>query len=274
MDLNQIRYFVHLADTLNFTEAARLSGVSQPSLTKGIQRLEEELGGPLIYRDGKDSRLTALGREMQVEFMQIEARLSSVRELAENSLRGRKRVLTMGVMTTIGPSAMSPFLDHVLTQLPGIELHITPMLPGENEAETLSGKYDLVVLPQPPSPNFKVANVPLFTEPIKLAVAHGHPLSKANEVTLQQIADEVYIDRLHCDFRTQIIDHFMDRDVILYARVQSEREDWVQQLVASGLGVCCLPGRSRIVPGIELRPIRGFDAARQVSLVAVSVRAP
>lgn len=56
MDLNQVRYFIQLADTLNFTEAARRSGVSQPSLTKAIQRLEEELGGPLIYRDGKDSR--------------------------------------------------------------------------------------------------------------------------------------------------------------------------------------------------------------------------
>ena len=76
MDLNQIRYFLNLAQSLNFTEAARQSGVSQPSLTRAIQRLEEELGAPLLYRDGKDSRLTALGRDIQLEFMQIEASLN------------------------------------------------------------------------------------------------------------------------------------------------------------------------------------------------------
>ncbi|WP_411756105.1 LysR family transcriptional regulator, partial [Sinorhizobium meliloti] len=50
MDINQVRYFLNLAETLNFTEAARRSGVSQPSLTRAIQRLEEDLGSPLIYR--------------------------------------------------------------------------------------------------------------------------------------------------------------------------------------------------------------------------------
>jgi LysR family transcriptional regulator, hydrogen peroxide-inducible genes activator len=56
MELNQVSYFINLAETLNFTAAARLSGVSQPSLTRAIRRLEDELGGPLIYRDGKNSR--------------------------------------------------------------------------------------------------------------------------------------------------------------------------------------------------------------------------
>lgn len=66
VDIKQITYLLNLAQTLNFTEAARHSGVSQPRLTKSIRRLEEELGGPLLYRDGKDSRLTALGQEIQV----------------------------------------------------------------------------------------------------------------------------------------------------------------------------------------------------------------
>ncbi|MDH8174151.1 LysR family transcriptional regulator, partial [Klebsiella pneumoniae] len=49
MELNQVSYFINLAETLNFPAAARLSGVSQPSLTRAIRRLEDELGGPLIY---------------------------------------------------------------------------------------------------------------------------------------------------------------------------------------------------------------------------------
>ena len=65
MELNQVRYFINLAETLNFTAAARLSSVSQPSLTRAIHRLEEELGGKLIHRDGKNSRLTGLGQDVE-----------------------------------------------------------------------------------------------------------------------------------------------------------------------------------------------------------------
>ena len=51
MDLTQIRYFLALAQTLNFTRAAEACHVIQPALTKSIQRLEEELGGPLLLRE-------------------------------------------------------------------------------------------------------------------------------------------------------------------------------------------------------------------------------
>jgi LysR family transcriptional regulator, hydrogen peroxide-inducible genes activator len=84
MEFNQIRYFLNLADNLNFTEAAMRSGVSQPTLTCAIQRLEQELGGTLVYRDGKDSRLTALGRDIRSEFAAIAEREQRVRALSHN----------------------------------------------------------------------------------------------------------------------------------------------------------------------------------------------
>jgi DNA-binding transcriptional LysR family regulator len=62
----------------------------------------------------------------------------------------------------------------------------------------------------------------------------------------------------------------MDRDIVMRPRVMSEREDWVQQLVASGAGVCSLPDRSVIVEGIVLRPLEGLELSRQVTLVGVS----
>jgi LysR family hydrogen peroxide-inducible transcriptional activator len=83
MEFNQIRYFLNLADTLNFTEAAMRGGVSQPALTRAIQRLEQELGGALAYRDGKDSRLTALGHDIRSVFAAIAER----EQRAQNLLR-------------------------------------------------------------------------------------------------------------------------------------------------------------------------------------------
>ena len=110
MDLNQVRYFLNLAESLNFTEAARVSGISQPSLTKAIQRLEDEFGGPVLYRDGKDTRLTALGRDLIVEFMRIQSALENITELAENSVAGRSRKINIGVASTIAPRVFAKFV--------------------------------------------------------------------------------------------------------------------------------------------------------------------
>ncbi|MCB1511188.1 MAG: LysR family transcriptional regulator [Hyphomicrobiaceae bacterium] len=270
MDLNQIKHFLALAETLNFTEAARLSGISQPSLTRSIQRLEEELGGPLVYRDGKDTRLSALGRDLQVEFMRVQSVLDTVVELAENSAQGKRRRLTIGVASTVAPGVFAPFWTHVLGQLPSVALQFDPMLPGESETDVLSGRYDICILTNPPPPNFKLTVLPLYEEPYRLAMSATHPLAGQEEITQNQLAAETYFDRLHCEFRPELIRHFMDRDVVMAPRIQSEREDWVQRLVAEGAGVCSLPAFSAIVEGIVLKPVAGLDLSRQVSLVAIS----
>lgn len=270
MELSQIKYFLSLAETLNFTEAARQSGISQPSLTRSIQRLEEELGAPLIYRDGKDTRLTPLGRELQAEFMKIDGLIGNVFDIAENSIVGHRRILNIGIASTISPAAFGPFFGHVLAQLPSVELHFVPMQPGEGESDVLSGKYSMCILTSPPPPNAKLATVPLFPERLMLAVPAVHPLAGKANVTMAEMAGEPYIDRLHCEFRSQLIAHFMDRHVVMHPRIQSEREDWVQQLVAAGVGVCALPERSSVVAGIVVKPVDGLDLQRQVTLVAVS----
>ena len=64
MDINQITYSLNLAETLNFTQVARRSGVTKPSLTNSIRELEKDLGGQSLYRDGKNSKSMALGREV------------------------------------------------------------------------------------------------------------------------------------------------------------------------------------------------------------------
>jgi DNA-binding transcriptional LysR family regulator len=114
VEFNQIRYFLNLADTLNFTEAALRSGVSRPTLTRARQRLEQELGGTLVFRDGKDSRLTALGRDIRSEFAAIAEREQRVRALSLNRVRGRRETLTRGVVNTIAPALITGFITHAL----------------------------------------------------------------------------------------------------------------------------------------------------------------
>jgi molybdenum-dependent DNA-binding transcriptional regulator ModE len=71
MQMNQVRYFLALWEERNFTRAAKRCGVSQPSLTNAIKRLEQTLGGPLFLRDRKNIELTELGRVVKPYLKQI-----------------------------------------------------------------------------------------------------------------------------------------------------------------------------------------------------------
>ena len=86
----------------------------------------------------------------------------------------------------------------------------------------------------------------------------------------EKMAEEHYVDRLSCEFHSQIIGHFMDRNILMYPRFSSDREDWVQQIVAAGNAVCIMPERSATVAGIDARPVENMDLEREVVLVAIS----
>ena len=80
MEMQQVRYFVALAETLNFTRAAERCNVTQPALTRAIQQLEHELGGPLFNRERANSHLTELGRLMLPFLRQIWTQTAAAKE--------------------------------------------------------------------------------------------------------------------------------------------------------------------------------------------------
>lgn len=270
MEFQQIRYFLTLADTLNFTEAAMRSGVSQPTLTRAIQRLEQELGGTLIFRDGKDTRLTALGRDIQVEFASIAESEQRVRGLSMNRMRGRREMLTLGVGHAIAPALITGFVAHVLRELPMLELILRPMDRDEASELLLTGQIDGCFTSDPMTGNSKIATVTLFTERLLLAMAEHDPITKASEVSLPILAEQPYLDRLHCEFRTRVNEYLRERAIVMNPRLRSEREDLIQGAVADGAGVCMLPSGSKIVSGLVLRPVEGIHLERTVAFQSVS----
>lgn len=244
MELNQVSYFINLAETLNFTAAARLSGVSQPSLTRAIRRLEEELGGPLIYRDGKNSRLTGLGQDVELEFRRMLVAMKSVRHHSENWAMGRHRVLDVAVAPTVGPKAFTTFFDSALEEVPSIEIKLHSLQSSEDTSEVLSGKYHACILPRESRPDRKLDVRPLFKERFVLGCSVNHPLAETDTVRGEDLLAFPFVDRLKCEFRDQILDHFARREVLVRPRFRSDRDDWVQRVVAEGGGFAfCLNDR-------------------------------
>ncbi len=270
MELNQVSYFINLAETLNFTAAARLSSVSQPSLTRAIRRLEEELGGPLIHRDGKNSRLTGLGHDVEAEFRRMAVAVKSVRDHSENWAMGRHRVLDVGVAPTVGPRKFAAFFESALAEVPSVEIKLHSLQSNEDASEVLSGKYHACILPHVTRPELKLDVRPLFRERFVLGCSATHPLAASDIVRGKDLIEFPFVDRIKCEARDQILNHFARQDVIMHPRFRSDREDWVQRVVADSDAICILPERSATAHGLVTRPIDGFVLEREVVIATVS----
>lgn len=270
MELHQVRYFLNLADTLNFTEAAMRSGVAQPTLTRAIQKLEEELGGTLVYRDGKDTRLTALGRDVRAEFAEISEREQRVRALSLHRVRGRREVLTLGLAHSLPPAFVTAFTLHALEQMPMLELVVRPVARGDVLEMLLSGGIDGAFTSDPVTTHPKIATTAMFTERLLLAMAASDPLAGRTLVPLDALSAQPYLDRLNCEFRSRVNEHLRERAIAMTPRLRSEREDLIQQAVAEGAGVCMLPEQSAIVAGLALRPVEGLALSRTIAFQSVS----
>ena len=110
----------------------------------------------------------------------------------------------------------------------------------------------------------------MFRERLLLAMAQGHSLASRGSVSLAELSEQPYLDRLQCEFRTRVQNHLHERAIIMIPRLRSEREDLIQQAVSEGAGVCMLPERSAIVGGLTLRPVDTLDLSRTVAFQSIS----
>lgn len=270
MNIAQIRHFLSLAESLNFTSAARVNGVTQPTLTRSIQRLEEQLGGRLLFRDGKDTRLTALGMAVRDEFEAILRSEDRVRGIARESREGHLDKLSIGIVSSVAPMRFARFFRRILELLPMSEVVLHPISRGSGIELVLAGTLDGCIIGEMPERNGKLDAIPLFSERLKVACAMDHRFARMDTVPPRELATETYIDRLNCEFRQRVLEFLGDKKGIPTARLRSEREDWLQEVVASGGGICTLPEHSMISPGIVMRPVEGLDLAREITFVSVS----
>src|ERR1700760_2231936 len=114
MQLHQVRYFLALARTLNFTRAAEQCNVTQPALTKAVHKLEEELGGALIHRERRLTQLTELGKMILPTLEKIYAAAEAVRHQALSYQKTTIAPLKIGLVPSVSAALITElFLDLV-----------------------------------------------------------------------------------------------------------------------------------------------------------------
>lgn len=241
MELYQIRYFLAVAETLNFTRASERCFVSQPALTKAIQRLEEAMGGRLFDRARHAVQLTDLGRAMLPNFRQIFETANQTREQARRLTREQKELVRIGVMCTIDFDLILPGFVKCQDGPMAIDMSFKE---GNLEALTEAldrSDIDLGVMCSPYEIPKRFQARPLYREQYVVAIGDDHRFNGRSHIEMSELDKERYCERMHCEFSSYIDRLMADRGVDVDVVQQSPREDWIQSLVRSNFGIAFMP---------------------------------
>ncbi len=272
MELHEIRYFLTLSKTLNFTRAAEMCNVSQPALTRAIQKMEDELGGLLFSRERGNTHLTELGRMLEPHLREVLDRTNAAKETASRFLRLDSAQLRLGVMCTIGPVRFVSFLSQFRTDNPGVEITLQEAVPDRLCDLLVKGELDVALVARPDGFPPPLQPQPLYKERFVIACDAGHPFARKNAVRVEELDGQPYLARINCEYRDHLRDTCHANGSRLVGAFQSEREDWILTLVAAGMGVCFLPEFSNTIPGVISRPVIEPSIEREVCLVTIAGR--
>jgi len=241
MEMHQIRYFLAVCETLNFTRAAERCNVTQPALTRAIQKLEEELGGLLFRRERHLTHLTDLGRLMRPQLEQVWQQTETAKTTAKSFLKLEDAPLNLGVMCTIGPMRGIGFVTDFWHHHQGIEITLREGVPQRLGELLREGELDLGVLAQwePFDERFNVQ--PLYRERFVVAFPPGHRFALQNGVRMADVNGESSLMRINCEFKDYLRAIREEQGVEQHHVYRSEREDWIQTMFMAGLGIAFLP---------------------------------
>jgi len=270
MDFNQIRYFLAVADTLNFTQAADKCAISQPALSKAIQKLETSLGSELFDRNSQHVQLTAFGRTMHVHFESIEKNRRIALDAARVAQKKSYGCLNIGVLCTLGPKQVGLFLKQFHEDNPDVEIILHDVIGSVIPELLLSGSLDCVFCARDQRHDMRFAAIDLFDETMVVAFSNDHRFQAMNSVSLKEIAKERYLDRLHCEYSEAFVAQTRSSGLDLNVCLRSEREDWILSLIEENIGVGILPPSLAALSNISYRPISDLASMRTIELVSAS----
>jgi DNA-binding transcriptional LysR family regulator len=135
-----------------------------------------------------------------------------------------------------------------------------------------AGELDAALTTLPEGTGDRLNAETLYTEHFRVACATSHVFAERPMIRMRDMDGQVYLSRINCEHREVLGEALRAAGATLVHACRSEREDWIQSMVAAGMGVCFLPEFSAAQTDLVLRPIADAPPARGVCLVTVAGR--
>jgi len=272
MEMQQVRYFVALARELNFTRAAEQCNVSQPALTRAIQQLEHELGGPLFHRERGNTHLSELGRMMLPYLKTVEESTQAARDQARAVKKLERATLTIGTMCTIGPQLVAELLIRFQAQHPAVEVQVIDAGAPALIEMLEKGELEVAIVGVPDELPDSLHQLPIFEERFVIVLPPNHRLVAHDPVRAAELDKEPYVSRSNCEVFEPVRAELNGRGVFLRQVFSSPRDDWVQGMIKAGLGLGFFPEFSVTDPDLVVRPLVEPSFHRSIYLATVRGR--
>ncbi|MCQ2141296.1 MAG: LysR substrate-binding domain-containing protein [Bacteroidales bacterium] len=186
MELRQLNYFVSIAETLNFSEAARSLYVTQSTLSQQIKALEDELGTMLFQRDSHSVTLTESGSKL----LPLARRTIHDALSCKNQIRDLQEMLT-GELNIGLTYSFSPLLTETvkvfMTQYPGVKLNIFYKTMEELMELLRHREVDFVLAFKPSRPYEEIESHNLFEDKLSVIMRKDHPLAKMKSISMEEL---------------------------------------------------------------------------------------
>lgn len=272
MELQQIRYFLAVARSMNFTRAADECNVTQPALSKAVKKLEDELGGPLFFRERANTNLTDLGRLMLPHLERTYNAAESARSEARGYRKGEIAQLRIGLIWSAPVTILLDALNEVARTFPGLLLDFERGSVASIVDRLVEGALDAGVVTDGTVGSNRIDRWPLFRERLAVACPPGHALASEDSVPFGALARHAVVEPVDQDAAEVVKLLEEATGVALNVRHRAALPD-LPGLVASGLGLAVVPsGAAQRFGSAVVRPIADEAGTFGICLAAVCGR--
>lgn len=268
---DQLAGFIAVAEELHFGRAAERLNMTQPPLSRQIQKLEKIVGTDLLERDNRKVELTHAGKAFLEEARRLMALANRAPVTARRIASGRAGVLRIGFTAASGFSILGPLLEEIATILPDVHIDLQELVTGEQINGLLTGVLDLG-LARPPFDQEVFDSHLLYREALLLAVPSGHALAGlGREIRPEDLKDEPLIMHSATEAR-----YFYDLVVRTFPIRHENVAHTVSQiltmvsLVSAKRGVAFVPHSAKLLglQGVEFLPL-ALEKTEPVELHAI-----
>lgn len=258
MDLRQLRYFVAVATTRNFTRAAEQVHIAQPPLSRQIQLLEEELEVQLIQRSSRPVRLTEAGRLFFEQALQVLHRVDQMKSTARQVGRNHRQSISIAYVPTTLYGGLPTLVRLFRQRYPDTDVHLIDLGSEQQISELKSGRIDLG-FGRMRSNDTSVARTVLREERLVLAIPPAWPLAaQRGPVELSDLEDIkliVFPKEPRPSFADHVLGLLHERGIKLRDVHEVRELHSALGLVAAEVGLCIVPAAARLRADLVYRLI-------------------
>ena len=267
MELRHLRHFAVLAETLSFTDAAHLLGMSQPALSASMRALEDELGAELVDRSSRRITLTPAGQRLRPEVRRLLDMAGALPALARSSSATITGTVTLGLVQSVRHFDLSGLLSQIRAGYPGVGFRIVQETATRVRQQLRNRTLDLGFLYGADQGAPGLRCIALYEERLVVIVPEGHELADRRRLDIHELRGQSWIDLAQGTDLAATVEaldrrHHLSREVT----AQVSQLDVLTDLVRAGLGIAIVPEDTARMASATVLELTGAPLRRSVML--------